>query len=62
MKGTKLKQTNEETAAPTSLIRPKNGNINIEEMKLIASTSALELYFNENNADFAVKEKKNGYI
>ncbi|MBS4178993.1 DUF5696 domain-containing protein [Lederbergia citrea] len=35
---------------------------NIDEMKLVASSEQLELYFDEENADFAIKEKANGEI
>jgi len=34
----------------------------IEDMKMVASSESLELYFNEENADFAIKEKKNGKV
>ncbi|MCJ8009942.1 DUF5696 domain-containing protein [Lederbergia wuyishanensis] len=34
----------------------------IEEMKMVASTETLELYFNEETADFAIKEKRNGKV
>jgi len=34
----------------------------IEEMKMVASSETLELYFNEETADFAIKEKRNGKI
>ncbi|HLR68181.1 MAG TPA: DUF5696 domain-containing protein [Virgibacillus sp.] len=46
---------------PTSL--PTETEISdISNMELMASNHYLELYFNEENAEFAVKEKENGYI
>ena len=48
-------------SAPGSL--PTETEISdIDKMELMASNNYLELYFNEENAEFAVKEKDNGYI
>lgn len=53
--------TEEAVMPPTSF--PTETEISdIDDMELMASNEYLELYFNEKNAEFAVKEKENGYI
>ncbi|MCR2821532.1 DUF5696 domain-containing protein [Lederbergia panacisoli] len=52
--------SNENANEPAAVVAVKGSTI--EDMKMAASSESLELYFNEENADFAIKEKQNGKV
>ncbi|MBS4201961.1 hypothetical protein KHA93_20350 [Bacillus sp. FJAT-49732] len=59
VKTTEADSAEEKPEEATIISHPIGAN-GIDDMKLVTSTDKLELFFNEANAEFAVKEKKNG--